>query len=202
MSILAVIIGIVTSVVSAELLHRRGVDRFTTRKIAHIGGSLSAAMLPWATNVQTAVAIGLCATVLLVVIRWKRLLPGILSDANDIGPVLLPVGLTAAALLFWQRDPLIYQLSACVVGISDGCSALVGRRFGKHGYVVTGKKTFEGSAAFFLCTLAIFFIAAPGATAANLGAAFVLTLLEAAFARGFDNLVLPVATGMLVFWLR
>jgi len=92
---------------------------------------------------------------------------------------LLPRGIAAAALAF------------LVVG--DAAAAVVGRRYGRRRW---GKKSLEGSAAFFAACIAAGLVFLPGHGLAVVVAALVATLVEALPLPVDDNLSVPVAAAL------
>jgi phytol kinase len=95
----------------------------------------------------------------------------------------------------------------------DAFSAIIGKRFGKHSYKVPGSKkhrrTFEGSLAGLGFTFAAVSITLaimssltlPLILIGGLIAAIVATLLEAISPSGSDNLMVPIAVAIVLFWL-
>jgi phytol kinase len=95
----------------------------------------------------------------------------------------------------------------------DAFAAIIGKRFGKHSYKVPGRKnhrrTLEGSLAGFVFTFAAVSITLailssltlPLILIGGLIAAIVATLLEAVSPYGSDNLTVPIAVAIVLFWL-
>ncbi len=95
----------------------------------------------------------------------------------------------------------------------DAFATIIGKRFGKHSYTITGsgglKRTFEGSLAGFVftfiavaITLAILSkLGPPLILLAALIMALLATLLEAISPWGTDNLTVPLGVSLLLFWL-
>lgn len=123
-----------------------------------------------------------------------------------MGAILFPFSLFICAALYWPLDPLIFQGAALVLGLADGLAGLVGQRFGRRSYYLTGHKTIEGSLTFFGVTIIILI-----ALTWPLGppdqlfwpviffSSLLLTLSEALFSRGWDNLSTPLAAGWLIY---
>ncbi len=95
----------------------------------------------------------------------------------------------------------------------DAFSAIIGKRFGKHSYRVLGskthKRTLEGSLACFIFTFIAVIITLAIMSSLTLSlillggliAAIVATLLEAISPQGSDNLTVPIAVAIVIFWL-
>lgn len=193
----------------AEFLYKRKVSASITRKIVHIGGGIVAALLPIFINLETVIILGVGFFLLLVLSKWKNLLNSI-HKINDqsIGALLFAPSLTLTAIIFWPTNPLIFQGAALVLGLSDGVAGFVGDRYGKGKYNITGAKTIEGSLTFFLVTVLILsgLLYINGALPAFDGAIFVfsasllLTAVEASFGKGWDNLFIPIITGLILYF--
>ena len=95
------------------------------------------------------------------------------------------------------------------MGLSDGLAGLVGQYFGRWSYRITGRKTVEGSLTFFGVTVIILlFIASWQNVSLDLskswliiGGALLLTIVEAVFSRGWDNLPVPLLAGLILYAL-
>jgi len=113
------------------------------------------------------------------------------------GPVTLGTGAMLALLLL--------PLPAATAGIfalafGDGFASLAGRLFGRIRPAFLYGKSVEGSAACFVATgLSVYLISQNHMVA--LTAAFVATALEALPLEDYDNLVLPLAVGLVVQWV-
>ena len=94
-------------------------------------------------------------------------------------------------------------------GIGDGLAALIGKRFGKHKIkwkLADGKKSVEGSATMFLCSLVAVFtvlmvtggIGVPMCCAIALLAALVCTLAELCAKGGWDTVICPVSAMIVI----
>ena len=94
-------------------------------------------------------------------------------------------------------------------GIGDGLAALVGKRFGKHKIkwkLADGKKSVEGSAAMFLCSLVAVFtvlmvrggIGVPMCFVIALLAAIVSTIAELCAKDGWDTVLCPVSAMIVI----
>ncbi len=108
------------------------------------------------------------------------------------GAITFFIGTLIAVLLF---TPFIAALSILVLAVGDAAATIAGYYVGKHR--VLRRKTLEGTLAFFVATgiLLAFFIAPVTAVSVALATA-VLELLAPSYID--DNLILPLATGILL----
>lgn len=110
--------------------------------------------------------------------------------------------------LLGRTEPLFYCLSVLTLALSDTLSALVGIFAGRHAYAITGGsiKTWEGSAAFFLCTAILVVSGLLCFTALPLFNVLLIaylvagfgTMVEAISYSGWDNFFIPVVTYLLL----
>lgn len=136
------------------------------------------------------------------------------------GTVYFAISCTLLLFIFhtgWEQGfPRGYEYYA-MAGImamtwGDAFAAIIGKRFGKHSYRVPGgkkhRRTLEGSLAGFVFTFAAVSITLaimspltlPLILIGGLIAAIVATLLEAISPSGSDNLTVPIAVAIVVFW--
>lgn len=119
------------------------------------------------------------------------------SRGSEYYPVAIFLVFLLSADNLW-----IYFASILTLGVADAFAALVGTKYGRIHYTVQeGKKSLEGSLAFFLITLAAIIAPAPFLTDLSLANVFqvalltatLLTAFEAISIKGADNLFVPVA---------
>ncbi len=194
----------------SEFIFSRSHAGETTRKLGHIFGGAWSAFLPLLVSLRVAIGIGIFLTVFLWWTKRHHLLNSIHSIKREsVGAITYPLGLVLSALCFWDaHSQMIFPGSALVVGLSDGLAGLYGRKYGRMTYDVTGLKSIEGSCVFFAVTVTIIFlILLRGATAPGLGlvlaivGALLLTVVEGLIGKGWDNLVLPVASGFVLHFM-
>ena len=129
-----------------------------------------------------------------------------------LSSMVLAVGMMAFSVtvcwgLFGDRYLVLASIYAW--GIGDGLAALVGKRFGKHKIkwkLADGKKSVEGSAAMFLCSLVAVFsvllvrggIGIPMCFVIALLAAIVSTLAELCAKDGWDTVICPVSAMIVI----
>ena len=194
----------------SEFIFLRSHAGETTRKLGHIFGGAWSAFLPLLVTLKVAVSIGIFLAVFLWWTKRQHLLNSIHSIKREsVGAIVYPLGLVLSALCFWDaHSRMVFPGSALVVGLSDGLAGLYGRKYGKRTYNVTGLKSVEGSCVFFIVTfLILFLILMTGAAALGLDlilacvGALLLTVVEGLIGRGWDNLVLPVASGFVLHFM-
>ena len=126
--------------------------------------------------------------------------------------MVLAVGMMAFSVtICWGlfADRYLVLASIYAWGIGDGFAALVGKRFGKHKVkwkIADGKKSVEGSAAMFLCSLVAVFtvlmvrggIGVPMCFVIALLAALVCTLAELCAKGGWDTVLCPVCAMIVI----
>ena len=129
-----------------------------------------------------------------------------------LSSMVLAVGMMAFSVtVCWGlfADRYLVLASIYAWGIGDGLAALVGKRFGKHKIMwklADGKKSVEGSAAMFLCSLVSVFavllarggIGVPMCFVIALSAAIVNTLAELCAKDGWDTVICPVSAMVVI----
>ena len=195
---------------SAEFLYKRKLSADITRKIVHIGSGIMAALLPIFLDLKTVIVIGGGFFLFLVWSKRKNFLNSVHKiNEESIGALLYAPSLTLTAIIFWPVNTLIFQGATLVLGLSDGIAGIVGQRYGRKKYSITGTKTIEGSLIFFLITTLILFgilyisdtAVALDKTLLIFGGSLLLTIVEAAFGRGWDNLFIPIVAGTILFFI-
>lgn len=129
-----------------------------------------------------------------------------------LSSMVLAVGMMAFSVsVCWGlfADRYLVLASIYAWGIGDGLAALVGKRFGKHKIrwrLADGKKSVEGSAAMFLCSLVAVFtvltirggIGMPMCFVIALLTALVSTLAELCAKDGWDTVICPVSAMIVI----
>jgi dolichol kinase len=170
-----------------------------TRRLGHIFAGIIASFLPTLTNLQTAVILGVIFTFVMFISKKKMILSSIHGvERETVGAVLFPLALTICAVLYWDTQK-IFAITCLILGLSDVFANIVGNKFGKLKYNITGLKTLEGSGAFVLSTFIILlFFGIPLPTALILSITF--SLIEGASGGGWDNLTVPTTAGLFLKW--
>lgn len=184
-----------------------------SRKLIHIGMGAIALVLPWAFHRVTPVWI--LALLALSGLGAVRFVPPITASLGSVlggvsrvslGELYFPIGV-AAAFTLAGRNHAAYCGAVCVLAFADSAGALVGSRWGTLRYALLGdSKSVEGSAAVLITSVisvgpAVFlFDSEPFLSALRCG--FVVgaaaTFIEAVSRRGLDNLLLPLASVVLI----
>ena len=129
-----------------------------------------------------------------------------------LSSMVLAVGMMAfSVIVCWGlfADRYLVLASIYAWGIGDGLAALVGKRFGKHKIkwkLADGKKSVEGSATMFLCSLVAVFtvlmvrggIGVPMCFVIALLAAIVSTIAELCAKDGWDTVICPVSAMLVI----
>jgi len=192
----------------AELLYKNGLPPFITRKIVHIGSGIISAFLPLFVSLKTAILLGIVFFVLVLISKRRKILQSVHAiEGSSVGAILFAPSIILTALIFWPIDIRIYQGACLILGLSDGIAGLIGQRYGKKSYTITGPKTIEGSAVFFgitLLLLLVFVYATNGALETHdiikaFGGAMFVTATEALCGNGWDNLFVPLASGAILY---
>jgi dolichol kinase len=111
----------------------------------------------------------------------------------ELGPVTLGCGAFLALLCF---PPAIAAVAIYALAFGDGLASLVGRAFGQHHPAFLHGKSLEGSAACFAAVFLAASIQYPPSTA--LTVAFAATLVEALPLKDYDNIAIPLVTGLVL----
>lgn len=184
-----------------------------SRKLFHAGSGVILLSLPWLFEEPWPVLIwagvSLAAmVVLLLVPGLKQRLAGNVYEVDRVsyGDFYFIIGV--AALFFLAHEvPYTYFVPLTMLAFADATSAVIGKRFGRHKYEATdGRKSIEGSAAFFIVAFIATLIWLPTHPGLELWQGvliglilgFVVMLLEAIAWRGLDNLLIPLGGFLLL----
>lgn len=173
------------------------------RKIIHIGVSnwilISARYLStfWVTLIGPVLF-----TILntMFVYSGAAKLLGMGDRKRDNGLIYFPISIIVLYIL--QHNGVIgvedVVLGTLVMGYGDGLAALCGMKFGRHKFSI-GKahKSFEGCLVMFIVTCALTFTVKDLEVSRTLIIASIATMLEAFTPLGFDNITVPIVTGLL-----
>jgi phytol kinase len=192
--------------VGSEIAYRKFHFPFlASRKTAHIMGSIVSFFLPFFVSNVVTISIGIFFTLVILTSKKKHFFKSIHDkECASVGEVLFPLGIALSAAVVWPVSIIAYQGSCLVLGLSDGLAGYIGSVYGKRTYsIIRGKKTVEGSIIFFISTLIIFLgyylwvnqISLEGIVIVALYT-LVVTLVEAVFSRGWDNLIIPIVAGL------
>jgi phytol kinase len=180
------------------------------RKLLHVGMGLTALAFPWLFDaVWPVLLVIVLSLVLLAAVRFLSTLRAHLGSVlggvarNSLGEFYFAVSV-AALFVLSRGEPyqnILYCVPILVLALADAVAALIGVAYGHFQYAtVDGKKSAEGSIAFFLA--AFFSVHVPLLLATDVGRAetllialivgFLIMLFEAIAWRGLDNLFIPL----------
>jgi len=169
-------------------------------------GSVVSFFLPYFVSNIVAIGIGVLFSVIIIISKKKYFFKSIHDkEGTSVGEVLFPLGIALSAAVVWPMSIIAYQGSCLVLGLSDGLAGYFGGLYGKRVYIIMGgKKTVEGSTIFFISSLFVFTLyylwlnhTSPGEVFMLIIYALIITLIEAIFSRGWDNLIIPITSGLL-----
>lgn len=110
-----------------------------------------------------------------------------------VGPITLGLGALISVLVF---SPPVSAIAVYVLAFGDGLSSLVGKVFGRVRLPFSRGKSLEGSIVCFLSSF-IATLAITGSILNSLLIALTATFVEALPTQDWDNIILPVVTGIL-----
>ncbi|HYD52958.1 MAG TPA: hypothetical protein VEA99_10035 [Gemmatimonadaceae bacterium] len=177
-----------------------------TRKMAHVGIGLASLSYPWLFRDRwPVVLLGGLAVVTLLSLRYvpalRRSVGGVVNGVSrsSAGDLYFPIAATGLFLLA-KGDRVLYSIPILTLALADAVAALVGVFYGHFKYEgAEGKKSLEGSAAFFLVAFLATHVPLLLGTAVGraesllIGLTFgvLVMILEAVAWRGLDNLFIP-----------
>jgi phytol kinase len=182
-----------------------------TRKFIHFAGGFVSMSFPWVfTTHWSVLALGAASLVLMTL--GKRF--GFLQSLHGVsrrskGEIHYAIAVYVLFLIARQQ-PVFYAISMFTLIVSDALAALLGQAYGRWMYEVeSGRKSWEGSAVFFLVTFLGVHLTLLLATPLDRGHSVILALqvallvtsFEAISLYGNDNLIVPLATYYLLMKL-
>jgi phytol kinase len=204
-------LGIV--LIAAEL-----VARFTplggevSRKVVHIGVG-NVILLAWWLNIPAWVGVSaaVLSSIATLISYWYPVLASVSGvGRKSFGTFFYCVSIGLLIAYFWPQGLQAHAvLGILVMTWGDGLAALIGQRFGKHGYEVWGMtKSWEGTGTMAIASALVSSIIL-GITYGFTGSTVLVTMLVALVATGLesfskfgiDNLSVPLGSGFLSFAL-
>ncbi|MDB5036346.1 MAG: hypothetical protein JWQ98_3587 [Chlorobi bacterium] len=202
---------------------RRHPDSETSRKLVHFGGGMIALLFPTLFQLHWSVlALAVAFFAMLIVTKRFGNLQSVQGvERGTVGEIIYPLAIWSALFLSTLAGgPAIYRIIVLILAVADALAGLVGKRFGRHRYMVAGgSKSVEGSATFFIATAAIIWGGLPASGFAEgvhgaadpmgrpaeiammftaILVALLLTGVEAVSSRGIDNITVPLAAWCLL----
>ena len=180
-------------------------EREIIRKIVHIGMG-NVILIAWWLDIPAYV--GITASVfasLITLLSYKfPILPGINSvGRQSLGTFFYAVSIGVLMGIFWYlHQPQYAVLGIMIMTWGDGLAALIGKRFGKHKYIIfDSTKSWEGSLtvtliSYFICVTLLLL------TQGNIWQTWIVSLIVACIATiletfsylGIDNLTVPIGS--------
>jgi dolichol kinase len=114
-----------------------------------------------------------------------------------MGPVTLGIGALLALLLY---PPKAAAIAVYALAFGDGLSSLTGKLFGRFRPAFLFGKSIEGSLTCFAATFLAGFLVSRNLFVSTV-AAVIATITEALPLKDYDNLAIPLLTGLAVFCL-
>ncbi len=197
----------------AEGLNRlRGTNAEFTRKIVHIGSG-NVVLIAWWLQLPSWVLIGasFLASIIALISYFLPILPSINSvGRKSLGTFFYALSIGVLAQWFWSiGEPQYLAIGILVMAWGDGMAAIIGQKFGQHGYEILGvKKSWEGSltmmgVSFIVTSVILLWVGVPLSTVVI--ASFIVAMaamgLEAFSKLGIDNLTVPLGSAVLAFYL-
>lgn len=187
--------------VAIEILQRRtNMKNEYSRKLAHVSSALVTVLMPYFLSRWEVVGLALFFAVFLLATRLTGFFQSIHKvGRRTLGEVYFPLGVAVTGYFFLPNDPRAFQFGMLVLGLSDAIGGLVGYVLGDRKTKLFGDKSIEGAGAFFLCTLAVFFVWGSSRNGVFVGLLVGIgsTCVELLLDHGFDNLVLPIFSATL-----
>lgn len=130
------------------------------------------------------------------------------SKGHRLGLVYYAISWTIIALLFFD-NPVIIAVGIAAMSFGDGFASLVGVKYGKRNYNVSGdKKSIEGSTAMFIFTVLTITISLVYYGELNFTkltiipiVGLIATVVEGTAPKGLDNLAVPLSAAFSYFFL-
>ncbi|MGF1492978.1 MAG: diacylglycerol/polyprenol kinase family protein [Microcoleaceae cyanobacterium] len=198
----------------AEGLNRwKSVNAEVSRKIVHIGTG-NVILLAWALQIPAwiGIAAGTISGIVALISYQVPILPSVNGvGRRSLGTFFYAVSIGVLVGWFWSvNHPEYAALGILVMAWGDGLAAVIGQRFGKHGYQIGGiHKSWEGSltmlfVSFVVCILILVVVQGiVWQTWAVSGiVAMVAMGLEMFSKFGVDNLTVPIGSAALAFFLN
>ena len=188
-------------------------DVETTRKMVHFGGGIVALFFPILFETHWPVLImASLFTIVLLVTKRSALLGSVQGvERVTIGEIIYPLSIYTTFLLATISGRYTtYAIAILILAMADAVAGIVGKRYGRHRYHVgDGKKSLEGSAAFFAVTFGIIVAGLlagggnplPEILMASLLVSLLLTGVEAIAPKGLDNAAVPLGAWYLLSYV-
>lgn len=183
-----------------------------TRKIVHIGSG-NVMLLAWWFEIpmEIGIAAAFIAGLIALVSYFLPILPSVNSvGRQSLGTFFYALSIGLLIWWFWSiQQPVFAVLGILVMAWGDGLAAVIGSQFGQHPYEILGnKKSIEGTLtmlgiACVICLLLFvgFDLLLWQKLMITLLVALGATVFESFAQFGVDNLLVPVGSAAIAFWL-
>jgi phytol kinase len=214
-----ILIAIILVLAFTELMYRRlDIKSEITRKFAHFTTTLSTVIFPYIFKSHWYVLVlASFFFVLLFISRHGTQLGSIHKiDRKSVGSYVLPTAIYISFLIsFLLKNKFLYVLPILILAICDPMAGILGMNFKRKNRQIrifghTLQKTLLGTFSFLICSFLISVIALYLYLGVfnyktfwlAMGVAVVATLTEMLSTKGWDNLLIPLSTQlMLIFFL-
>jgi len=187
--------------ISTEILKRFfSIPTGITRRVTHLGAGGINIMAPLFVSSPAIILANLFFASLLLLGRNTHYFSAVQSvKRRSYGDVFFSLGIAMAAIVFLPENVIAFQFGVAIMGISDALAGLIGEYLGKHLMkFMNNTKSLEGSATFFLSSFVITSMFVPEISPGIILIPLALTAIELGLIYGLDNLILPVAAGLLL----
>lgn len=138
------------------------------------------------------------------------------EEKGNLGTIYFPISFGVLVYFFWSQ-PVLMVASMMPMTWGDAMAAIVGQRYGRYQYAIGGRtRSLEGSAAMLFwswITTSLALLIMPHLLGKPLinwmlalmyggVVALACTLIEALSPWGIDNLTVPTASALVLYWLR
>ncbi|MCK5034215.1 MAG: hypothetical protein KAS18_11290, partial [Calditrichia bacterium] len=138
----------------------------------------------------------------------KKKFTSIHGEDKSYGTVYYPLAILALAVVFWDNQLILFQISTLIMAISDAFAAIIGEKYGTSKFkLINDNKSLAGSAAMFLATIVIVFVFLLLNVDLNLTQLTIISISIGAIAvasellssNGSDNLTVPLFSALFLF---
>lgn len=193
---LALLVLLFMIVVGVEAIARvRALPIELTRKATHILTGVTVALSVFYIEHVYLIVLSVMFLLVIALSRKRSLFRSIHDpERSGVGELWYPMGILLAALFF--PEPTIFMYAVLILAVSDGLAGLIGKFFGKRRIPgIQAPKTYLGTSVFIVTAFGLsLLVMSPGVA---LIAAVSLAALELLSLKGLDNLILPLAAGVI-----
>jgi phytol kinase len=213
-AILVALVGLIT--LSARMVNKGKIKGESARKMVHVGMGIICLTFPWlfqkAMPVYVLAAVAVVSILIMRVTKLRNSLGASLFSVKrlSVGELIFPIAvawLFALNLENQKQSIIFYTIPLLLLSLADTVGAMAGTKFGKRIYsTASGKKSVEGSLAFFATAYVCTFI--PLALFTNyeiyhiasvtMIIALFITAVEGISGMGMDNLLIPIGSYFLL----